>query len=159
MLSFMVQKLGQLKGFKTPARSHTVSRSALPVFAEPPLPLSHRSCPRLLSPARPPPAPSTTPPLPRGEGSIAEPVLAEAAVSYLCSLIQADISLPRGPTFASRGTLASMYLSAHFPPASPVLRRLPLSRRLVCLPPLGCFFSGSPDLFPRRPSSSIDSQS
>lgn len=149
MLSFMVQKLGQLKGFKTPARSHTISRSALPVFAEPPLPLSHRSCPRSLSPARPPP-PTTPPPRVRGQlpGYAAEPVLAEAAVSYLCSLIQADISLPRGPTFASRGTLAS-----------PVLRRLPRSRRLVCLAPLGCFFFGSPDLFPRRPSSSIDSQS
>lgn len=104
-----MQKLGQLKGFKTPARSHTISRSALPVFAEPPLPLSHRSCPRSLSPARPPPP--TTPPPPRVRGQLpgyaAEPVLAEAAVSYLCSLIQADISLPRGPTFASRGTLAA----------------------------------------------------
>lgn len=102
-----MQKLGQLKGFEAPARSRTFRTSTLPVFAEPPLPLSHLSSPCSLSPARPPP------PLPpwgvRGQlpGYAAEPVLAEAAVSYLCSLIQADISLPRGPTFASRGTLAA----------------------------------------------------
>lgn len=158
-----MQKLGQLKGFKTPARSHTISRSALPVFAEPPLPLSHRSsCPRSLSPARPHPHPhhhhyhgvrGQLPSLflPRQPCPI-------FVLSYRLTS-PSHVARRSPPAARSPRTSASMYLSARFPPASSVLRRLPLSCRLVCLPPLGCFFSGSPDLFPRRPSSSIDSQS
>lgn len=34
MLGFIVQKQGQLKGFKTPARSHTISRSTLHIFPD-----------------------------------------------------------------------------------------------------------------------------